>query len=159
MILWTFFQNVLNAEPFLATAQDAYKNARNDLHASLCEEAIKLLRHQKQFEEKFPRFKFIGKSVHDTLHTLLEANEIKLAEKMKSEYKIPDRRFWWLRIETLGSQAEWIELEKFSKSKKPPVGFTPFVDVCLKYNNLKEAEKYLPKIKPEEKVKYYIKAG
>jgi len=37
--------------------------------------------------------------------------------------------------------------------------FQPFVDVCLKYENKYEAQKYLPKVKDELKVKYYVKAG
>jgi hypothetical protein len=37
--------------------------------------------------------------------------------------------------------------------------FQPFVDVCLKHGNKYEAQKYLPKVKDELKVKYYVKAG
>jgi len=37
--------------------------------------------------------------------------------------------------------------------------FQPFVDVCLKHENKYEAQKYLPKVKDELKVKYHVKAG
>lgn len=74
-----------------------------------------------------------------------------------SSLKLFSLRYWWLRIQTLGEQAEWSELEKFSKSKKSPVGYAPFVDVCLKYDNTSEAIKYLPKVREDLKIKYYVK--
>lgn len=75
----------------LTSAMEAYKKGRNDLCANMCEEALRLLRHQRDFEEKL-KHRFHGKSVHDTCKKLLEINEVKLAEKFKSEYKIPDKR-------------------------------------------------------------------
>lgn len=35
---------------------------------------------------------FVGKSLHDTLHQLLLKGDLKLAEKLKTEYKVPERR-------------------------------------------------------------------
>lgn len=37
--------------------------------------------------------------------------------------------------------------------------FQPFVDICLQYNNKLEAQKYMPKVKDEMKVKYFVKLG
>lgn len=54
---------------------------------------------------------------------------------------------------------KWSDLEKFSKLKKSPIGYAPFVDVCLEKDNNQEALKYLPKVSEELKIKYYIKAG
>ena len=34
-----------------------------------------------------------------------------------------------------------------------------FVEVCLKAGDLNEAKKYLPKVKEDEQIKYYILAG
>ena len=31
-------------------------------------------------------------------------------------------RWWWLRALALAESGDWAELEKFSKSKKPPIG-------------------------------------
>lgn len=90
---------------------------------------------------------------------LLQLGDIKQAEKMKSEYKVSDKRFWWLRIQVLADSFQWDELEKFSKAKKSPIGYEPFVDVCLKRHNVEEAKKYLPKCRNDEKVKWYIRAG
>lgn len=62
-----------------------------------------------------------------------------------------------MRIECHAENDEWSELEKFSKSKKSPMGYEPFVDVCLKYDNIAEAQKYVTKCKDDLKVKYYVK--
>ena len=34
----------------------------------------------------------------------------------------------WLKIRGLASGGDWISLDKFSKEKKPPIGFKPFVE-------------------------------
>lgn len=142
----------------LIEAVDAYKKGKNDLCASVCEEALNLRKHQRLLEEKLKQ-KFIGKSVHDTCKLLLDMNEGKLADKVKSDYKIPDRRYWWLKIQSAADRNEWLELEKIANSKKSPIGYAPFVNVCLQKNNRQEALKYLPKVSEDLKVKYYLKAN
>lgn len=67
-------------------------------------------------------------------------------------------RYWWLRIQSLAEREKWLELETFSKMKKSPIGYAPFVDVCLQNHNEQEARKYLSKVSEELKIKYYIKA-
>lgn len=32
-------------------------------------------------------------------------------------------RYWWLKLKSLAEKEEWDELEKFSKSKKSPIGY------------------------------------
>lgn len=66
---------------------------------------------------------FVGKSVHDTIQMLLSLGEIKLAERLRTDYKVPDRHFWWLRLQTMAENGTWEELEKFAKSKKSPIGY------------------------------------
>ncbi|KAJ8956522.1 hypothetical protein NQ318_019242 [Aromia moschata] len=132
-------------DSLLTAASEAYKKGRKELYVSMCDETLKLLRFQRDFEEKQPnaKNKFIGKSVHDTCKLLLEMNEAKLAEKFRNDYKIPDKRYWWLKINHLAQSKDWIELEKFSKLKKSPIGYTPFIDVCLQNDNRQEALKCL----------------
>nr|XP_018902383.1 PREDICTED: vacuolar protein sorting-associated protein 16 homolog [Bemisia tabaci] len=151
-------KNDLAKQVVLVSAQEAYKRGKNDLNAALCDEQLRLLNHQKSLEENFKRG-FVNLSLHDTIKTLLEIGEVKLADKLRSEYKVPDKRYWWLRIMTLAANDQWRDLENFSKSKKPPIGFEPFVDVCLERGKPEEAQKYFSRIKEENKVKYYIKLG
>lgn len=32
-------------------------------------------------------------------------------------------RYWWLKLKALAEKEEWDELEKFSKTKKSPIGY------------------------------------
>lgn len=86
-------------DAILTSALEAYKKGRKDLYASMCEESIRLIRYQRDIEDKIPgaKNKFIGKTVHDTCKLLLEMDELKLAEKFKSDYKIPDKRYFKYR--------------------------------------------------------------
>lgn len=61
------------------------------MNAAFCEEQLKLRRYQRTLEEKYHR-DFLDKSLHDTIRMLLLMPEYKLADKLRSEYKVPDRR-------------------------------------------------------------------
>ncbi|XP_029166053.1 vacuolar protein sorting-associated protein 16 homolog [Nylanderia fulva] len=149
-------KNTMSRDALLQSAQENFRLARNDTNASLTEEQIKLLKYQRSLEDTLHE-SIVGKPLHDTVKILLLRNELKLADKLRSEYKIPDRRYWWLKIQCLAEQGLWSDLEKFSKSKKSPIGYEPFVDECLKYNEKLEARKYLVKVKDDLKVKYLVK--
>ncbi|GFT27348.1 vacuolar protein sorting-associated protein 16 homolog [Nephila pilipes] len=142
----------------LQEALNSYKKAKNDFVSQITEEQLKLMKCQNTYEEKF-RESYKNLSLHQTMKQLLIHREFKLADELRKEFKVPDRRFWWLQITVLADGGDWLELEKFSRSKKSPIGYEPFVDVCVKHDNVYEAKKYLSKVKEENKVKYCIKAG
>lgn len=149
-------KNASTRDCLLQSAQENFKLARNDTNAALTEEQIKLLRYQGVLEETLHET-IVGKSLHDTIKILLLQNELKLADKLKSEYRVPERRYWWLRVQCLAEKKLWMELEKLSKSKKSPIGYEPFIDQCIKYNQELEGRKYLPKVREELKVNYLVK--
>ena len=88
----TIFQNTISRDALLQSAQENFKLARSDTNAALTEEQIKLLRYQRSLEETLHE-SVVGKPLHETVQILLLQNEIKLADKLRSEYKIPDRRY------------------------------------------------------------------
>lgn len=121
-----------------------------------------MLKEQKSFGDKYTTSNsgsLYGRSLHDTIKILIERGDLKQAEKLKNEYKMPDKRYWWIRIQELARTSRWDDLEKFSKSKKSPIGYEPFVEVCLKYDDKEEAKKYLPKCRDERKIKLLTRAG
>lgn len=151
-----------NLESSLPIAAVAYKKGHKDIEAELCEDSRKLLKQQKDFADRYTTSRsspLYGQSLHDTIERLLVVGDLKQAERMRNEYKVPDKRFWWLRIIVLADSFQWDELEKFSKSKKSPIGYEPFVEVCLKKQNIAEARKYLPKCREDRKVKLLTRAG
>eukprot|EP00795_Rhopilema_esculentum_P014842 gene14842-5965_t len=122
-------------------------------------EQIKLLEFQKRLGDEFGE-KYLSLCMYDTLHKLICCGHQKHAETMRKDFNIPDTRFWWKKIQALGEVRNWQELEKFSKSKKSPIGYEPFVDVCLSNGPaLNEAAKYIQKVPIDKRVKIYMKMG
>lgn len=143
----------------LKAAMNCYSKAKNDFAVKQTEEQIRLLKYQRRLEEELNR-PYVDLSLHQTIYRLTLENNHKHAEQLRKDFKVPDRRYWWLKMNALAESGEWLELEKFyTKNKKPPVGTEAFVEVCAKYHNTHEAMKYIPKVSPELKVKCLIKIG
>lgn len=142
----------------LQNAVDEYNKAKNDFNSKATEDEIKLLRFQRKlYEEKGAGLQ--GLSLQDTMEALLNLGLHKQTEQLYRDFRVPDKRFWWLKLKALAEKEEWDELEKFSKTKKSPIGYLPFVEVCVKHQNQHEAKKYLLKVSPEQKVKACLLLG
>lgn len=115
----------------LVSAQEMYKKGKNDFLASLCEEQHKLLKYQQQWDAQFSH-NFTDLSLRDTIKALLVLKQIKLAEKLKSEFKVSEKMYWSIKLQTHAEQGEWIEIEKMAKAKKTLGGFE--VQNTLTYN-------------------------
>ncbi|XP_032879449.1 vacuolar protein sorting-associated protein 16 homolog [Amblyraja radiata] len=142
----------------LQSAVDEYNKAKHEIAAKITEDQIKLLRYQYRLQKEVGKT-YLDLSLHDTVSTLLLESKHKQAEQLYKDFKIPDKRFWWLKIAALAEKGDWEELEKFSKSKKSPIGYMPFVEICVKHHNKYEAKKYVAKVNPEQKVKGHIIVG
>uniref|UniRef100_A0A3B3R9I6 Vacuolar protein sorting-associated protein 16 homolog n=1 Tax=Paramormyrops kingsleyae TaxID=1676925 RepID=A0A3B3R9I6_9TELE len=142
----------------LQNAMDEYNKAKNEFNAKATEEEMRLLRFQRRLEEEKGE-RMVGCSLQDTLHCLLIVGLHKQAEQLYKDFRVPDKRYWWLKLNALAEKEDWEEMEKFSKTKKSPIGYLPFVDVCIKHHNKYEARKYVSKVTPEQKVKAHIAVG
>ncbi|KAH6930577.1 hypothetical protein HPB50_014743 [Hyalomma asiaticum] len=103
-------------------ARKAVDCGRQDLAIKQTEDQMRLMRYQLKLEDKF-NDKFLDLSVHETMQRLMEIREMKLAEELCKDFKMLLPRFWWLKIKVLANEKHWTELEKFSKSKKSPIGY------------------------------------
>ncbi|CAH1261291.1 unnamed protein product [Diabrotica balteata] len=119
-------------DALLTSAQEAYKKGRKDLYVAMCDESVKLIRFQREVEDKIPgtKTKFIGKSVHDTCKLLLDMKETKLVEKFKNDFKIPEKRYWWVKIDSLAKQKNWTEWKSFLKLRSLQL-VTPRLSMCV----------------------------
>ena len=41
---------------------------------------------------------YVNKSLNDTVSQLLEEGEIKLADKLRADFKLSDRKYLWLKV-------------------------------------------------------------
>ncbi|CAK6981606.1 vacuolar protein sorting-associated protein 16 homolog [Scomber scombrus] len=139
----------------LQTAVDEFNKAKNEFAAKATEEEMKLLRFQRKLDDE-KGAGLLGLSLQATMEALLALGLQKQAEQLYRDFRVPDKRYWWLKLKSLAEKEEWEELEKFSKSKKSPIGYLAFVEVCMKSNNKYEAKKYVTKVTPEQRVKAHL---
>ncbi|KAA0713395.1 Vacuolar protein sorting-associated protein 16 -like protein [Triplophysa tibetana] len=142
----------------LQSSVDEFNKAKNEFAAKATEEEMRLLRFQRKLEEAKGE-PLLGFSLHDTITALLSVGLHKHAEQLYKDFRVSDKRFWWLKLKALAEKGDWDELEKFAKSKKSPIGYLPFVEVCIKHQNKHEARKYVSRVTPEQKVKAHLAVG
>lgn len=106
----------------LQSALTCFKKAKSDFNVAATEEQIKLLKLQFRLKDK-NRIDCVSCSITDTLKAILTAREYKVADEFRKEFKVSDKRFWWTKILVESSQGNWGELDRFSKSKKSPIGY------------------------------------
>ncbi|TAQ89614.1 hypothetical protein B7494_g2070 [Chlorociboria aeruginascens] len=126
------------------------------------QEATALLKMQEQFERDLNE-RFGGLSVNETLFKLVELGYTGRAKKMQSEFKVPEKTIWWIRLRALVSKRDWNELEEWSKTRKSPIGWEPFFTSILSAGNPKLAALFIPKAAPSlatgESIAMYEKCG
>lgn len=86
------------------------------------DEAIKLLQFQLTLE-KDTQQSFTGLSTSETIYKCTTLGQHHKATKIKTDFKIPDKRFWWVKLRALVEVRDWENLEKLAKSKKSPIGY------------------------------------
>jgi len=143
----------------LEDALASFKKAKEDFSAKSSDDEIRLLLLQKKLETELKQA-FVGESLSDTLYRLYLLGQPKYAQQIVSEFKVPEKRLWWIRIRTFGEMKDWEGLLAFSREKKPPIGFKPFAEICLESAQIAEAMKYIPKIpEPSVRCELYLRIG
>ncbi|PWN47072.1 hypothetical protein IE53DRAFT_336028 [Violaceomyces palustris] len=102
------------------------------LEAKLVEEQIKLLAFQQALEkEDGGRTKLTGLSLNETMRQCLMRNMAKKAEKLRSDFKVPEKRFWNVKIDALVQARDFEALWAFSGGgmggRKAHVAPAPFL--------------------------------
>jgi hypothetical protein len=125
------------------------------------DEVPKLLKMQEAFEKDFGDG-LVGLSVNTTIFRLIRLGALKRAQKLQSEFKVPERTFWFIRLRALVAKRDWTELEELSKLKKSPIGWEAFFNEVLGAGNQRIASLFIPKctgLTPRERVEMWVKVG
>jgi len=94
------------------------------LQQKLVSEASQLLKAQEALDKDLAdHSEFLGLSLNETIYRLFRAGYGKRAHKMQSEFKMPEKTYWWLRLRALVAKRDWGELEEIAKAKKSPIGW------------------------------------
>ncbi|KAG6783962.1 hypothetical protein POTOM_009644 [Populus tomentosa] len=142
-------------------AHDLFSETKeHNFESKAAEEHTKLLRIQHELEVSTKQPIFVDSSISDTIRTCIALGNHRAAMKVKTEFKVSEKRWYWLKVFALATIRDWDALEKFSKEKRPPNGFRPFVEACIDAAEKGEALKYIPKLAdPRERAEAYARIG
>eukprot|EP00258_Populus_trichocarpa_P035766 XP_024451785.1 protein VACUOLELESS1 isoform X2 [Populus trichocarpa] len=142
-------------------AHDLFSETKeHNFESKAAEEHAKLLRIQHELEVSTKQPIFLDSSISDTIRTCIALGNHRAAMKVKTEFKVSEKRWYWLKVFALATIRDWDALEKFSKEKRPPNGFRPFVEACIDAAEKGEALKYIPKLAdPRERAEAYARIG
>ncbi|KAF3930538.1 hypothetical protein ABW19_dt0202508 [Dactylella cylindrospora] len=147
----------------LKLASRLLKDSKDHLvEATALEESIRLLTIQESLERDIFEETFIGLSVNDTIFKLTRLGFHPRANRIRSDFKVPDKRFWWLKLRGLVAKREWAEIEEWSKAKTSPIGWEPFFNECLSAGNTKVASIFIPKCRNlthTERINMWVQCG
>jgi hypothetical protein len=118
------------------------RSKRANPEQQVVDQQVELLTIQNQYETELG-IPFNG-SIHATISKLIEHGQVDKAGKMKSKFQIPDKRYSWLMVRALVNCQKWAELEQYGAgTRRPPIGYLPFVTQCIAAGALEEAKKYM----------------
>ncbi|KAM7184324.1 putative vacuolar protein sorting-associated protein 16 [Rhypophila sp. PSN 637] len=133
----------------------------NAFELSALKEATTLLRMQEVYEHDLTD-SFTGLSVNQTMFKLIRLGYHGRAKKVQSEFKVPEKVTWWIRLQALVAKRDWHEIEEMSKVRKSPIGWEPFYNQTLLAGNPRLAALFIPKctkLEPGETIRMYEKCG
>ena len=147
------------------------------------DEYSRLLTFQQTLEkESTDKIEFFGLSVDETIKKCLLNGMSKRADKVKSDFKVPDKRydetvsascdapsltddggllsrFWYLKLHALTATRDFEGLEAFSRSKRSPIGYEAFVRHLVEKGHPKEAVSYVQRCDAPKRVDLYVECG
>jgi len=97
-------------------------------------------------------------SLTETIRQCVKLGLRKQADKLKVDFKVPEKRFWYVKMKALVELKDWEGLESWS-GKKSPIGFEPFVNHLLAMGCHREALRYVAKCEARSRVELYVKCG
>ncbi|KAL5523006.1 VPS16 [Sanghuangporus sanghuang] len=128
--------------------------------AKMMDENVRLLTFQQQLEKEADgKFSFFGLSVSETIRTCLLNGMAKRAEKVRTDFKVPDKRFWYIKLYALTQMRDFEGLDVFARSKKSPIGYEPFVKHLLSKGHTREAASFVAKCDASRRVDLYVHCG
>ncbi|THH32927.1 hypothetical protein EUX98_g1236 [Antrodiella citrinella] len=128
--------------------------------AKMMDESARLLQSQQQLEKEADgKISFFALSVNETIRVLLINGMAKRADKAKNDFKVPDKRFWYTKLHALTEIRDFESLDTFARSRRSPIGYTPFVRHLIEKGHHKEAASYVPRCDAAKRVDLYVECN
>jgi len=136
------------------------EDKERSFEAKMMDEYSRLLAFQQALEkETTDKIEFFGLSVDETIKKCLLNGMAKRADKLKSDFKVTDKRFWYLKLHALTAVRDFEGLEAFSRSKRSPIGYEAFVRHLVEKGHAKEAVSYVQRCDGPKRIDLYVECG
>lgn len=89
---------------------------------------------------------FANSPLVTTVRNCYAAGNQKELTKLAKDFKLSDKKMFFIKIRALAEAHQWDALERMGKEKRSPVGWQPFVDVCIEGDNLPLAAEFIGKL-------------
>jgi vacuolar protein sorting-associated protein 16 len=88
-------------------------------------EATQLLKLQETLDKEASdgAGSYVGLSVNETMFRLIRTGYSKRAARVQSDFKVPEKTWWWVRLRALVAARLFRELEELGRAKKSPIGW------------------------------------
>ncbi|KAF2238995.1 vacuolar protein sorting-associated protein 16 [Viridothelium virens] len=149
------------ADKLKAAGRLLQDSKENTFQAKAIDEAQKLIKVQTALDTELD-VHLSGLSVNETIFELIRIGSIKRAQKMQSDFKVPDKTYWWIRLRALVAKRDWTELEEIGKNRRSPIGWEPFFNDILSAGNTRLASVFIPKctaLPVTERIEMWLKCG
>lgn len=137
------------------------KDATSSLYSRSYTEAQALIRVQASLDHDLDAH-YSGLSLNETILHLIKSGYGKRAAKLQSDFKVPEKTWWWLRLRGLVTKRDWGELEEVSKQRRSPIGWEAFFNEVLGAGNQKLAGLFVAKctgVSAQERSEMWVKCG
>ncbi|QRV75846.1 vacuolar protein sorting-associated protein 16 [Ceratobasidium sp. AG-Ba] len=143
-----------------AAAKFLSEDRERSWEAKTMEDSVRLLTFQQQLEKDLEgRVECVGKSVNETIRICLVNGQPRKAEKVRTDWKVPDKRYWYIKLYAYTETRDWDGLETFAKSKRSPIGYEPFVAHLVSQGYNKQASSYVGRCDGPKRADLYVKCG
>ncbi|KAJ9085131.1 Vacuolar protein sorting-associated protein 16, variant 2 [Entomophthora muscae] len=138
-------------------AQKNFVGIRDKANESkLMDEQVKLLALQEALATKAGQ-EAIGLPLADTVMLATKVGDHNLASKLRTDFKVSDKKFWWWKLKGHVAANDWDGLEAFAKAKKSPIGYRPFYDLCVSALQPSQAMKYALRCEASQRPSLFLK--
>ncbi|KAJ3195190.1 hypothetical protein HK101_000900 [Irineochytrium annulatum] len=138
----SFEQN--QVDPRLSKLREALKLYQEDkdrvFEYKAVEDQMALLKIQSKLEKETGH-SFFDMSISQTIFKLLLLGHFDRAKKMKSDLKVPEKRFLWLKLKALIEQRNWDGLDKFVKESSKQLSVGNIVESLIKADEYTQAKR------------------
>ncbi|KAL8944695.1 MAG: hypothetical protein Q9216_000263 [Gyalolechia sp. 2 TL-2023] len=137
------------------------KDPTSVLYSRSYTEAQALIRVQASLDQDLDAH-YSGLSLNETIVRLIKTGYGKRAAKLQSDFKLPEKTWWWLRLRGLVAKRDFGEIEEVSKQRRSPIGWEAFFNEVLGAGNQKLAALFVPKctgLTAQERSEMFVKCG